>query len=118
MSPGARNVLIVLALAAAVWALPGGGRTASFVGSLLGLLIAASLVWLVHRMYVQYRTDIYSLGDRHRALLYGAIGVAVLTIAATHRLWQTGVGTLAWIVLIGGASFALVTVFRRWRSLV
>lgn len=118
MSARARNVLIVLLLAAAVWALPAGGNAASFVAAVLGLLITASFVWLGARLYQQYRTDIYGLGDRYRALLYGAIGVAVLTIAATRRLWETGAGSLAWIVLIGGASYALLVVFRRWRSLL
>jgi hypothetical protein len=116
MSERARNILIVLLVAAAVWALPGGGKAASLVAAILGLLITVAFVWLGARLYQQHRMDIYGLGDRYRALLYGAIGVAVLTIAATSRLWATGAGSLVWIALIGGASYAVLVVFRRWRS--
>jgi hypothetical protein len=116
MSAGARNVLIVAILAAAVFALPGGGRTASFAQAVLGIAISASFALIGARLYREHRMTIFGLGDRHRALLYGAVAVAVLAMAARRRLWETGTGTLLWLALIAAASLALVEVVRRYRS--
>ena len=103
-------------LAAAVFALPGGGRTATFAGNVLGIAVSAAFVLIGARMYREHRMTIFALGDQHRALLYGAIAVAVLAMAARPRLWDTGTGTLLWLVLIVGASLALVEVVRHHRS--
>src|SRR5919197_630832 len=110
MSAGVRNVLIVAVLAAAVFALPGGGRTASFASAGLGLAGSASFALIGARLYREHRMTIFGLGDRHRALLYGSVAVAVLAMAARRRLWETGTGTLLWLVLIVAASLALVEV--------
>ena len=58
-------------------------------------------------MYRQYRTALYSLGDRRRAILYAALVVAAVTLTATRKLWQTGAGQVVWFVLIGGAVYAV-----------
>lgn len=116
MSEGVRNVLIVLALAAAAYFIPGGGDTANFIGSVISVAITLAIVLIGARLYREYRTEIYSLGDSHRWLLYGAVGVAVLAMAAAGRLFDTGPGVLAWFAMIGGASVALVMVWRRYRS--
>jgi hypothetical protein len=39
-----------------------------------------------------------------------AVGVAAVTLTATHRLWNTGAGEIAWLALIGGAIYAVVAV--------
>ena len=116
ISEGWRNVLIVLALAAAAYFIPGGGDTASFIGAVLSIAIMLAIVLIAGRLYREYRTEIYSLGDTHRALLYGAIGLAVLAMAAIGRLFDTGAGIMAWFVMIGAASVALATVWRRYRA--
>ena len=99
-----------------MFALPGGGRTASFAQAVLGIAVSASFALIGARLYREHRMTIFGLGDRHRALLYGAIAVAVLAMAARRRLWETGTGTLLWLVLIAAASLALVEVVRRYRS--
>src|SRR4051794_1979398 len=109
----ARNVAIVMALAAAVYFLPGGGETADVVGSLLFIAISAIFVWIVARMYREHRVELFSLGDENRGMLYGAVGLAVLAMAARGKLFETGAGTLVWFVMIGAASYA---VYRVWRS--
>jgi hypothetical protein len=116
VSAGLRNGLIVVAIAAAVFVLPGGGRTADFVGAVVGIAISAAFALIGALLYREHRVTIFSLGDRHRALLYGAIAVAVLAMAARPRLWETGAGTLAWLVMVGGASLALVQVWRHHRA--
>src|SRR5438105_5723948 len=108
----ARNAGIVALLALGVWALPGGGTAADFFGALLFVLLTVGLVLFGGRMYLERRADIYSLGDRHRGIMYGALGVVVWTLAAGPRLFDTGLGTLAWFALMGGASYALYLVWR------
>lgn len=116
MSRTARNVVILLALAAAVAFLPGGGRTATFVGSVLSIGVGVVIVLLVARFYREHRVSIYGLGDRHRGLLYGAVGAVVLALAGRDRLLSTAGGTLVFFVLLCGAAAALYAVWMHQRS--
>ncbi len=113
---GARNVLIVLALAAVVEFVPGGGNTAALVNAILLTLVNVVLVYFAVRFYRDRRVDIFSLGDRGRALLYGGIAGLVLALAATNRWLGSGAGTVAWIAVLGGSVVALVVVFRQYRE--
>jgi hypothetical protein len=112
----ARNAAIVLAIAAAVYFLPGGGNAASLVYAVLGTLILVSLVLLAIRFYREHLTDVYGLGDTWRAVLYGALAAVVLAMAARARLVSTGGGTLVWIAVIGAASYAVYLCWRRYRE--
>ena len=118
MPAAVRNTLIVLALAGAVYALPGGGDAATFVGSLLSTLILFGMVFAGWRLYRENRVEIYSLGDTHRGLLYGALGAGIVAGAGYDKLVRYGSGAqiFIWFVLVGGASYALVVVFRHWRE--
>jgi hypothetical protein len=107
-----RSVAIVVVLAAAVWALPAGGRAASLVGSVLGVLFGLGLGLFGVRMYLEHRMSIYTLDDRYRVLLYGALAVVFLTLTATSRLWGSSTGTLVWVLLLAAAAFGLATVYR------
>ena len=106
----ARNVVIILALAALVVLVPGGGTGASVAIQVLSLAFLATLAWFASIMYRQYRLTLYSLGDARRAVLYVSVGVALLTITATSRLWDTGAGIIVWFVLVGGAAYAVLAV--------
>jgi hypothetical protein len=112
----ARNIAIVLALAAFVAFVPGGGTTSQVVMQLFSIVFLAGIALLAYRLYREHRVAIYSLGDRNRAMLYGAAGLAVLAVAGTQKLWSSGPGTLVWFVMIGAASFAVLTVYRAMRS--
>jgi hypothetical protein len=117
VSAGVRNVLILLALAAAVAFVPGGGHTAAFIGAVLSTAILATFVLLAMRYYRENRVTIFSLGDRHRGILYGSLGLAVVAMAARDRLFDAGGGgVLAWLVMIGAASAGLYAVWRHHRS--
>jgi hypothetical protein len=111
-----RNVAILLVIAAAVHFIPGGGRAAStFEAALLvafGLGIGFFGLW----MYREQRVSLHSLGDYHRALLYGAIALAVFLWVARERMWLTSVGELGWFVLAGIVVYSLLTVYRQWRA--
>jgi hypothetical protein len=112
----ARNVAIVAAIAATVEFLPGGGRVAEAFAAALWVVFAAGLAFFAYRLYRERHVDLHGLGDRHRALLYGAVAVAFLTAAAQPRMWETGLGELVWFALIGLAAYTLFTVYRYSRT--
>ena len=108
----ARNVAIVLALAAAVALIPAGGSAAGVLLWLLGIAFWAIFAWFAARMYREHRMSLFMLGDRMRAVLYVSVGVAVLTVSATRRLWDTPAGVIAWFALIAAASSGVFAVWQ------
>ncbi len=105
-----RNISIVLAIAALVALIPGGGTGAQVATQAVSLAFLAALVWFASLMYREHRVSLHSLGDARRAVLYVSVGVATLTLTATSRLWQTSAGSIVWLVLIGGAAYAVFAV--------
>ena len=49
-------------------------------------------------------------------MLYGSIGLAILTFAASSRLLNGGAVILVWLALLGLASYGVFWVFQRYRS--
>jgi len=113
---GLRTAAIVIAIAVAVWAIPSGDRSADAIGAALSALILAAFVGIGVRLYREGRGRIETLGDAHRVLLYGAIGLVVVAMAARPSMVDTGPGTLLWIVLLGAAVAMGAAVFQRWRE--
>ena len=111
----ARNVAIILALAAAIVALPGGGDTAGLIGAIFSLAIVALLAYFAGRFYRDHQIDLYGLGDVDRGLLYGALAVIVLVLAGSGRLTRSSGGTLAEVALIVLAAAGLLRVYRTWQ---
>jgi hypothetical protein len=105
-----RNIAIILVIAGLVAIVPGGGTGANTALQAISLAFLGALAWFAMVMYRQHRSDLYSLGDRRRAALYAAAAVAVVTLAATPRLWGTNLGSVAWLVLIGAAAYTVFTV--------
>jgi hypothetical protein len=117
MNSTVRNVLIVLAIAALVALVQGGVTAANVAIQAVSLVFLGTIVWFLSLTYRQYRTTLYGLGDRRRAMLYVALGVATLTLTATSRLWASGAGSVAWLLLLGGSIytvFAVVWSARRY----
>jgi hypothetical protein len=111
-----RNVAIILALGAAVYFLPQGGRAATTFAAILSVGFAAGIAFFAGRMYLEHRVAIYGLGDRHRALLYAAVAVGLVTIAAQPRMFQSSVGEIAWFAILAGVAYALFHVYRFSRT--
>ncbi len=105
INPTLRNVVIVLALAAVVAIAPGGGTGANVVIQAVSLAFLAALGWVASVMYREHRTTLYSLGDTRRGALYAAVAVLAITLTATHRLWASPAGSVAWLVLVGAALY-------------
>jgi surface polysaccharide O-acyltransferase-like enzyme len=106
----ARNIAIIFIVAALVVLLPGGGTGATVALQAVYLVFLACLGWFAMIMYRQHRTTLYSLGDRRRAILYVAIGVAGVVLIGTSKLWQTSAGSVAWLVLLGAAVYAVIAI--------
>jgi hypothetical protein len=106
----ARNVLIVLVIAALVAIVPGGGTTAAVLLQGMYLVFLSTLWWFGSVMYRQHRVALYSLGDGRRAVLYGALAVAFLTLTASQKLWASSAGTIAWCVLLVASVYAAFAV--------
>jgi hypothetical protein len=112
-----RNIIIVLALAAALTVIDRGGGTAAFLFALLSLAFLFAIAFVASRLYREHRVAIYSLGDRRRAVVYVAAGVATLTFCASPRLLGTGLGGLAFLLLLAACAGAVFAVFRSARRL-
>jgi O-antigen/teichoic acid export membrane protein len=111
-----RNIAIIVALAAAVAFIPGGGDAAALIAALFSTAILAAFVMLAVRFYREHRMDILGLPDRWRAIFYGALGVIVLAMAARPRLIETGGGLLVWLAAVAGSAYALYRVWRQYRE--
>jgi hypothetical protein len=106
-----RNILIVLVIAALVALIQGGETAADVAIQAVTLAFLGTIGWFAMTMYRQHRVTLYSLGDRRRALLYGAAVVAAVTLTATSKLWHSGgLGEVAWLLLLGGAAYAAFAV--------
>jgi len=127
----ARNIAIIVALAAAVYFIPGGGRAADTVEAALWAVFALAFGFLGLRMYREHHVALFSLGDRHRGLLYGAVALALFLWVVRKRLWYAlqvrggeivqvhrwdGFGEILWFALLGMVVYALLAVYRHARS--
>jgi hypothetical protein len=106
-------VAIILALAAAVDFLPGGGAAADTMLALLTLVFMAAIAWFVYRLYREQELTLATLTDARRAGLFGAVGgIALLVVAYDEfRSWTGGI--LLWIALLVGC---VAGIFLIWRS--
>jgi uncharacterized protein involved in cysteine biosynthesis len=112
----ALNFAIIALVALGLFLLPGGGSALNVVLALLSIAFFVAIALLGYRLYRQYRFEIESLETSQRLVLYSAVGVAFLTFTATNRLFDLGgVGVLAWLALLGAASYGVFWVFTRYR---
>jgi hypothetical protein len=111
-----RNVAIVIALGVAVYYVPGGGNVAAGFRALLYLLFAVAIAFIGLRLYRENQFRLMALGDRHRGLLYAGLGMATFCYMAFHRMWETGLGGIAWLALAAAAVYMLAEVYRHSRS--
>jgi hypothetical protein len=108
----ARNVAIILLLAAAVDLLPGGGAAAETALVALSMAFCAAIAWFVFRLYNQQEMTLMTLTDGRRALLYGAVGAIALLIVGFEEFESWSGGILLWIALMAAAIGAIFIVWR------
>ena len=107
----ARNIAIILVLALGVAFVPGGGNAAAAIFTALTLGFLAGISWFLYVMGRENRFTLLSLTDARRAILYGALGLIALLIAGTDEFFDSGGGTLAWLILLGAA---IAAIWRIW----
>lgn len=109
----ARNLIVVALLAALVAFAPAGGNV--FEGLMLILMMGflAAIAWTVARFVARNELTLAALTDRQRLLLYGSAALLVLLITGSERFFSSGIGTVAWILLLAAA--ALVA-WRVWQE--
>ncbi len=97
---------IIALVALALTLLPGGRETVNAVLTrALGRLLRADRPARRAPLPPEPET-IESLEPRQRFVLYSSIGLALLTFTATNRLFdQGGLGVLAWLALLGLATY-------------
>ena len=105
------NVAIILLLALGVAFVPGGGNAADVVLTALIMGFLAAAAWLVRSVAGQQELTLATLTDARRAILYGALGLIALLIAGTDEFFESGGGTLAWLLLLG---VAVAAIWRVW----
>jgi hypothetical protein len=109
-----RNIAIILALALAVWLVPGGDTAGLTIGNLLGIIFIGGVLFFGYRLYMERRDTIFGLEDRTRGILYASVALAAITLVATRRMWDAGgLGALFWLAFVGLAIWGL---FRVWRA--
>jgi hypothetical protein len=94
-------------LALGVAFLPGGGNVAEAVITALTMALLAGIAWMLYIVSRENQLTLATLTDARRAILYGAIGMLALLIAGSDKLFETGGGTLLWIVLLGASVAAI-----------
>lgn len=110
----------VVALIALVFtAAPGGGGALDLLLNLLTLAFFTVIALFGFRLYKEHRFTLDALTDRQRLVLYGAIGLAFLTFAATRVLFDAGgAGVLAWFGLLALCSYGGYWVLVRSRRMM
>jgi hypothetical protein len=117
LNTNVRNVAVIFLIAAVIYALGHTGDFAlGFLETLISLAFLAALAWIASRLYREHRMEIDALGTRRRAIAYVAIGVGALALTAVDRFWNTGFGTVVWVVLLGCCIYALYAVWRSSRE--
>ena len=112
-----RNVAIILAIAVAVWKLPGGGTAANTIANVFSVLFIGGLFFFGYRLYMERRETILGLEERQRGLLYGALALAAFALIATRRMWDAGgLGAVIWMAMLGASAYAIYSVWRAYSS--
>lgn len=112
----ARNIAIIAVLALGVAFLPRGGDVASAVFTAITMAFLAVISLAVYRAAQANRMTLSSLPDSRRFVLYSAVGLIVLLIAGASTMFDTGLGTLAWILLLGSAGVGIWLVVSEAKS--
>jgi heme/copper-type cytochrome/quinol oxidase subunit 4 len=113
----ARNLAIILALAALVTLAPGGLTARDTVANIITVVFLAGIAFFAYRLYMEHRVALFDLPEQTRLLLYGSATALAFALVATRKFWdESGVYILLWFALIGLAAYGLVVVVRRWRE--
>jgi hypothetical protein len=112
----ARNVAIVMVLALLVAFVPAGGNVVDAILAAITMGFLAGISWMLYTFSRQNQLTLATLNEGNRAVLYGALGLLALLIAGQDKLWDTGGGTLLWILLFAASIAAIWKVWMDAQS--
>jgi hypothetical protein len=112
-----RNISIIAVIALGVAFLPRGGDIASAVFTAITMAFLAVLTLAVYGASRSNRMTLLALPDSRRFVLYSALGLIVLLIAGASMMFDTGLGTLAWILLLASAIVGIWLVWSEAKTL-
>lgn len=111
-----RNILIVALLAAGVAFLPNGGNVADAAMTAITMAFLAGIAWTVYRRTFAFRHHLLALAESRRIILYSSFGLVVLLIAGAAEMFSTGLGTMAWLLLMVSALVGIWLIVSEARS--
>jgi len=112
-----RNITIIVLIAIPVAFLPGGGRVANAVITVLMMAFLATIGFAARQIYRENRLTYDTLPHDQRAVLLGSVGVLVLMVAgADELLGGGGFGAVLWVTLLACAVLAIIGVWTRSRA--
>ncbi|HKG35998.1 MAG TPA: hypothetical protein VKA89_06125 [Solirubrobacterales bacterium] len=91
--------------------MPGGGNAADTILTALGMGFLCGIAFLIYTLARQNQLTLLSLSDGRRAILYGAVGLIALLLAGTEEFFDSGGGTLVWLILLG---LSIAAIWRVW----
>jgi hypothetical protein len=113
----ARNVAIILALAALVTLAPAGLTARNTISNIISVIFIGGLGFFAYRMYMENRTTLFDLPEQRRMLLYGSATTLAFALIATRKFWDSaGLAILLWFALIAAAAYGFAVVIRAWRE--
>lgn len=107
----ARNVAIIMLLAVPVAFTATGGNLADALLTALTMGLLAGITWALYVFSRENQLTLATLSDGRRALLYGGLGLIALLIAGVDKMFDTGGGTLLWILLLAAG---VAAIWRVW----
>ena len=111
-----RNIAIIGLLALLLTVLPAGGSLATGVLTALSLIFLGAIALLAVRFWRENSLTRDAMTDRQRALIYGSLGAIALVVAGTDELFDTGTGTVVWILVLAVGGWLIYNTWREANS--
>jgi Mn2+/Fe2+ NRAMP family transporter len=111
-----RNIAIIAVLALGVTFLPRGGDIAEAVFVMIGMAFLAAITYAVYVASRQNQLTLLALPDSRRFVLYSSLGLIVLLVAGQSKMFASGLGTFAWLALLGSALVGIWLVWSEARA--
>ena len=108
-----RNVAIIALLALILTVLPAGDNITDGLLVALSLILLGAVALLLVRFWQQSSLTRDTMTDRQRGIVYVALGAIALMIAGTDELFDTGAGTVAWLLIMAVSGWLI---FNTWRE--
>ena len=112
-----RNIAIIMLLALGLTVLPAGGNVADGILAALSLIFLGAIALLLVRFWRDNSLARDTMTDRQRGIIYGSLGAIALMVAGTDELFETGAGTVAWLVIVAVSVWLIFTTWREAQSI-